>query len=130
LTWPKGKSPRVPNLANREDEVPVSFNWNWCNPLTFSQCVVEHYQNASTTCLAVFPRSAASDLRLWPRYHLYNKIILCIEFAPLREGFQNIGPDRIPHDRQHKLRWLNCVPLPIDNNFWGAVHIRPCSLNK
>jgi hypothetical protein len=29
-------------------------------------------------------------------------------------------PDRIPHDRQHKLRRLNCVPLPIDNNFSGS----------
>jgi hypothetical protein len=36
---------------------------------------------------AVFRRSAASNLRLRPRYHLYNNIILCIEFAPLREGF-------------------------------------------
>jgi hypothetical protein len=28
-------------------------------------------------------------------------------------------PDRIPHDRQHKLRSLNGVPLPVDNNFSG-----------
>jgi hypothetical protein len=32
-------------------------------------------------------------------------------------------PNRIPYDRQHKLRWLNCVPLPIDNNFsWSGPH--------
>jgi hypothetical protein len=29
-------------------------------------------------------------------------------------------PDRIPHDRQYKLRELNCVPIPIDNNFSGS----------
>jgi hypothetical protein len=57
-------------------------------------------------------------------------IILCIKLAPFREGFQNMELDRIPHDRQHKLRWLNCMPLPIDNNFSGAVYIRSCSLNK
>jgi hypothetical protein len=45
-------------------------------------------------------------------------IILCIEFAPLREGFQNMEPDRIPHD--HELQSLNCVPLPINNNFSGS----------
>jgi hypothetical protein len=47
-------------------------------------------------------------------------MILCMEFAPLREGFQNMEPDRIPHDRQHKLWWLNCVPLSLDNNFSGT----------
>jgi hypothetical protein len=31
-------------------------------------------------------------------------IILCIEFASLLEGFQNMEPDQIPHKHQHKLR--------------------------
>jgi hypothetical protein len=35
----------------------------------------------------------------------------------MEHGTLNMEPDRIPHDRQHKLRLLNCVPLPIDNNF-------------
>jgi hypothetical protein len=101
--------------------MPFSFDWDRCNPLTFSRCVAEYYQNAPTTCSAMFPRSAASNLRLWPRYHLYNICtILCIEFAPFGEGFQNMEHDWIPHDRQHKLRWLNCVLLPIDNNFSGS----------
>jgi hypothetical protein len=74
LLWrgQKGKSPRVLNLANRADEVPVSFDWDRCNPLPFSRCVVKHYQNTLTTCLAVFPQFAASNLRLRPRCHLYN----------------------------------------------------------
>jgi hypothetical protein len=29
-------------------------------------------------------------------------------------------PDRIPHDRQHKLRRLNYVLLPIENKFSGS----------
>jgi hypothetical protein len=29
-------------------------------------------------------------------------------------------PGRIPHDRQHKLRCVNCVPFPVDKNFYGS----------
>jgi hypothetical protein len=46
--------------------------------------------------------------------------MLCIEIAALQEGFQNMEPDRIPYDCQHRLRRLNCVPLVIDNNFSGS----------
>jgi hypothetical protein len=78
------------------DEVPVSFDWDRCNPLTFSRCMAEHYQNAPTTCSAVLGRvppvcpvcRLQSEIR--PRYHLYNNGILCIKFALLREDFQNM----------------------------------------
>jgi hypothetical protein len=106
----------VPNLANRgmrclfhsieTDVIPWHFRGVWLN-------IVRMHPQLVRPCSPGLPPP------IWDCGQDIICIILYIEFAPLREGFQNMEPDRIPHDCQHKLRWLNCVPLPIDNNFYG-----------